>query len=116
MEIVLDHDRVGSFACVDPLKDFYGGRFIVYLGGRDMERKVAEPYAHISGCENPEEYIERYIEQILSHETLHWALFNSQEELGWKLAACNRLDTFDNWNFKPISFHRPLGETVNEEN
>lgn len=104
VEIVLDHDR-HSFACVDPRKDFTEGRFVVYLGGRDMEREVAEPFAHESGCLDPKRYIERYIEQILSHETLHWAIFNSQEELGWKLAACTRLDAFDNWGLNPISFH-----------
>lgn len=72
----------------------------VYLGEM-TDSRISHKYAKASLCETENEYVETYIEQILSHETIHFVLYDFFLDID----IVKSLDRFDNWSLNPISFH-----------
>ena len=94
-----------NYATIDP-DDLERGVRRVHFGRVD-DSKI--PHKYIQECQHitEKEYIETYMEQILSHETLHFIIYDFFRGQGTDTALdkTKDLDNFDNWALKPISFH-----------
>ncbi len=72
------------------------------------DRKLSPTFSRLSGCATVFVYLEEYVENIITHETIHLAIYDVF--CGWSHIYaqhyCYMLDSFDNWGLNPISFSR----------
>ena len=87
------------------LDELWDDDMVIYFsdGG---DRVLSDHFTIHSGCNFLFDYLEQYMEQILSHETIHLTIYSLFCGGGYvsALYPSLMLDSFDNWGLHPISF------------
>lgn len=112
-ELSLNHRWEWGFATIDP-DELRSGKKIVHLRSKEGS-ELGELSLKETGCRFCNEYVERYFEQIMSHETIHFAIYDlfKHEDPQKGESITRMLDYFDGFCLKaygctkidPICFH-----------
>ena len=97
-DLIISEAHNYNFASID-LLEMVAGHKKVYFGAKE-NGKLCHRYAERCFCNTKWEYIELYAEQIISHESVHFAIWDACAEV----EPVRQLDNFDNWHLNPISF------------
>lgn len=101
IELSLDSRYDWGFAIIDPEELKAGVKKVYLRGGSDDE--LSDNTKKITGYKDAFGFVEGYIEQMISHESTHFAIFDvfKDENLSKAISMTRKLDHFDGFYQKP---------------